>query len=104
MEIAFDATREQGGICVLAGNLPKGDKIAIDPFALINGKQIIGTCGGETVPDRDVPKLANLYKNGQLSLSALVASIYDFSEINAAFQELERGVPGRILVNLTSSS
>ena len=39
MEQAFRVVRETGGLCVLAGNLPAGDLISIDPFSLIKGKR-----------------------------------------------------------------
>lgn len=46
MESAFSVLRN-GGTLVLAGNLPKGQKIEIDPFGFINKKQIIGVVGGD---------------------------------------------------------
>jgi S-(hydroxymethyl)glutathione dehydrogenase/alcohol dehydrogenase len=40
---------------VLAGNLPAGEGVSLDPFDLIKGKRSPGTWGGETQPDRDIP-------------------------------------------------
>jgi S-(hydroxymethyl)glutathione dehydrogenase/alcohol dehydrogenase len=54
MEVAFKAVKDKGGLCILAGNLPTGQNISIDPFDLIKGKRIIGTWGGETDPDKDI--------------------------------------------------
>ena len=42
-----------------------GEKISLDPFDFIKGKNIKGTWGGEAVPDRDFPKYAQMYVNGQ---------------------------------------
>lgn len=58
MEAAFRSVRDSGGLCVLAGNLPHGEQISINPFDLIRGKRIVGTWGGETRPDDDLPRYA----------------------------------------------
>lgn len=100
MEAAFRAVRAKGGICVLAGNLPQGQTISIDPMGLISGKRLVGTWGGESVPDRDVPVFADMFLTGSLNLGALIAAEYPLSGINKAFEDLERGLPGRALVSM----
>lgn len=95
MEQAFRAIREQGGLCVLAGNLPAGDLISIDPFSLIKGKRIVGTWGGETNPDQDIPEYIDLYRSGKMNLGALITQEYRLEEVNRALQDLEQGKVGR---------
>ena len=34
METAYKSVKDKGGLCILAGNLPKGEQISIDPFDL----------------------------------------------------------------------
>lgn len=102
MEAAFRSTR-RGGICVLAGNLPKGETISIDPMELIAGKRLVGTWGGESVPDRDIPVFLDLYRSGSLNLGALIAKEYPLSRINDAFADLSRGLPGRALISMETS-
>jgi len=41
MEKAFGSVRVNGGLCVLAGNLPHGDRICLNPQDLILGRRII---------------------------------------------------------------
>lgn len=101
METAFQVVRDAGGLCVLAGNLPKGEQISLDPFDLIRGKQIIGTWGGKTEPDCDIPMYADMYLAGKLPLDKLLARDYDLDEINHAFEDLEAGVMvGRGVIKL----
>jgi len=100
MEAAFRAVRAKGGICVLAGNLPQGQTISIDPMGLISGKRLVGTWGGESVPDRDIPLFSDMYLGGSLNLGAMVAAEYPLSGINRAFGDLERGLSGRALVSM----
>lgn len=101
METAFKAVRDNGGLCVLAGNLPAGERISLDPFDLIKGKRILGTWGGETQPDRDIPRYVDLYLAGKLRLELLVTHEYRFEEINQAFDDLEQGKVGRALIAMT---
>ena len=98
MEAAFRSVRAAGGLCVLAGNLPHGGRISLDPFDLIRGKRIVGTWGGETEPDRDIPRYVDLYLAGRLKLERLVIREYQFAEINEIFDDLERGAVGRALI------
>jgi len=100
MEMAFRSVRNNGGLCVLAGNLPSGQQISIDPFDLIKGKRIVGTWGGETKPDSDIPRYADTYLSGQLNLAALITHAYGLQEINRAFEDLEQGRGGRLLVDM----
>jgi S-(hydroxymethyl)glutathione dehydrogenase/alcohol dehydrogenase len=100
MEIAFQSVRDCGGLCVLAGNLPQGERISIDPFDLIKGKRIIGTWGGETQPDRDIPLYVGLYLAGKLKLEALITHEYKLKDINQAFDDLKQGKVGRALIDM----
>ena len=100
METAFKSVRDNGGLCVLAGNLPHGERISLDPFDLIKGKRIIGTWGGETKPDRDIPLYVNLYLSGKLKLEKLVTHKYLLDDINQAFTALQQGKVGRGLIEM----
>ena len=99
MELAFRSVRDMGGRCVLAGNLPVGEQISIDPFGLIKGKQIIGTWGGETQPDRDIPLYVDLYLKGRLKLKNLITHCYSLNEINTGIEDLKSGKVGRALID-----
>jgi S-(hydroxymethyl)glutathione dehydrogenase / alcohol dehydrogenase len=101
MENAFKAIRENGGLCVLAGNLPHGEKISIDPMDLIRGKKITGTWGGETQPDRDIPVYVNYYLAGKLKLDRLLTHTYSLKNINQAMDDLENGKIGRALIDMS---
>lgn len=100
MEAAFRSVRDNGGLCVLAGNLAHGEKISIDPFDLIKGKRIVGTWGGESDPDKDIPKYVKLFLDRKLELSSLITHEYKLEEINEAFDALEKGMVGRALIEL----
>ncbi|MFH1353957.1 MAG: zinc-binding dehydrogenase [bacterium] len=97
MEQAFEALNNTGTL-VIAGHPKLGTKIKIDPYSLICGKRIIGTWGGETVPDKDFPYYARQYMSGKLPLKKLITHRYSLDKINAALKELDRGDAGRIII------
>jgi S-(hydroxymethyl)glutathione dehydrogenase / alcohol dehydrogenase len=101
MEQAFKSVRDNGGLCVLAGNLRYGETITIDPMDLIRGKRIMGTWGGETQPDRDIPEYVKYYLSGQLKLGLLLTHTYKLREINQALDDLENGKIGRALIDMS---
>lgn len=100
MEAAFAATSVNGGICVLAGNLPKGERISIDPFDLVRGKRLVGTAGGESDMDKDIPEYVGLYLGGSLELGSLISHEYRLDEINPAMDAIEAGKVARAIIDM----
>jgi len=100
MEQSFLSVRNNGGTAVIVGNLPHREKISIDPFALICGKHIVGSWGGDTVPERDFPLYADLYLSGDFKLDALITHRFPLEDINRAFDALEQGRVGRAIIEL----
>ena len=101
METAFDILKTTG-TCVIAGNLSKDEKISLHPFELIKGKKILGTWGGETVPQRDFPLYARAYLRGELPVDRLITHCFGLKEINEAFEVLQKGGAGRIVIKMNS--
>jgi len=98
MEKAFESIKNTG-ILVIAGNLQKGEKISINPFELMLGKKIIGSWGGETKPDNDIPFYARAYLKGKLKLDKLITQKIKLEEINKAFEQMEMNkILGRIII------
>lgn len=104
METAFKVVRDHGGLCILAGNLPQGERIALDPFDLIKGKHIIGTWGGESYLDRDIPIYVDLYLSGKLKLERLITQTYSLDNVNQALADLENGQVGRAVIDMEAVS
>jgi S-(hydroxymethyl)glutathione dehydrogenase/alcohol dehydrogenase len=97
MEAALGSISDKG-ICVLAGNLRQGSQIAIDPFDLIRGKRLVGTWGGETRPERDLPRYARWLSDGAWPVNAVLGQVYRLEEINDALEDLAGGRGGRGLI------
>lgn len=98
MEMAYAAAKDTG-IVVVAGNLKKDDRISINPFDLIKGKKIIGSWGGETDPDKDIPYYAQLYLRKFLKLGKLITRRFTLENVNQAFKLMEvNKVLGRMII------
>lgn len=98
METAFKCIKNQTGLCILAGNIPKGQYIQIDPFDLINGKRIRGTWGGASSIDKDISFYCDLFLKGNLSLNHLISDEFSLNEINTFLSKLEAGTVSRGLI------
>jgi len=101
IEQAFASVRRNGGVCVFASHPDQGERISIDPYELICGKQIRGSWGGACVPDRDIPKFAELYRQGRLPLEKMITRRYRLDQINEAMDDLSNGRVGRPLIEIS---
>ena len=105
MESAFKILKEgifgrEGGLEIIAGNIPKDQNISIHPYELIKGKRIKGSWGGNTNPDKDFPIYEEAYLKGRLPLEKLITHKFNFDEINLALKKLEGGEIIRALINI----
>ena len=98
-ETAFDVIKNSG-IAVIAGNAKEGERVSVIPFELIKGKRIIGTWGGATKPDIDIPYYAQEYLAGRLELERLISKKYSFENINQAIEDLKEGLVIRAMINI----
>ncbi len=99
METAFESLRNNGK-AIIAGNAKAGTKISIEIAGLNQGKKLLGTWGGETVPDRDIPMYEGLYLERKLPLDKLVTKTYRLEEVNHALDDLKKGELCRGLIKL----
>jgi S-(hydroxymethyl)glutathione dehydrogenase/alcohol dehydrogenase len=100
MRQALACVRQQGGTAVVIGNARFGDKLEFDPRELNMGKRLLGTWGGDNVPDRDYPRYARLMASGKLDLEPLLSKSYALTEVNAALDDLEHGRAARPLIQM----
>jgi S-(hydroxymethyl)glutathione dehydrogenase / alcohol dehydrogenase len=69
------------------------------------GRRIIGSHGGDTVPDSDIPRYFELYRLGRLKLDELITNRFKLAEINQAVEMLRAGeVRGRCMIEIAVGS
>ena len=88
IETAFSLIKKTSGELIFASHPKAGEKISIDPFDLICGKQIKGSWGGSSKPDQDIILLDKLYARGSLPLENLIGNTYPLSQINKAMDDV----------------
>ncbi|NLQ05629.1 zinc-binding dehydrogenase [Cylindrospermopsis raciborskii MVCC19] len=91
IELGFSLIRKGGGRLWFASHPPEGQMIRLAPHDLISGKNIFGTWGGSSFPDRDVPIMTELFRKGQVPLERLLTKRYALEQVNEALTDLEAG-------------
>jgi len=101
MEFVYNVCDNVSGHTILCGvPNPLNLKISINPFPLYYGKKITGTGGGETIPDKDLKKYENLYKNKKIDLKNMISKVYSLQDINKAIKHLKKGNCIRVLIDM----
>ena len=98
---AMQSVRQQGGAAVIVGNAHHGEHIDLDPGLLNAGKQLRGTWGGDSDPDRDYPRYAKLIESGRLELAPLMTAGYGLEDVNRALDDLEAGRAARPILAMS---
>jgi S-(hydroxymethyl)glutathione dehydrogenase/alcohol dehydrogenase len=101
MEQAVNATRQQGGRAVVIGNARHGAQLSLNPAVFNQGKSLLGTWGGDSVPDRDYGRFARLLAGGRFPVRDLLSTPYALAQADQALQDLAAGKVGRPLIDMS---
>lgn len=99
-ENALACVRDGGGTCIIAGNPPPGSRFRVDPFDLIRGRRLLGSWGGGSDPDRDIPRFVERFRQGTLPIDRMIGPVYPLADINRAFDDMEAGRAGRAVIEM----
>ncbi|MGH9303584.1 MAG: NDMA-dependent alcohol dehydrogenase [Acidimicrobiales bacterium] len=83
----------KGGRAVVTNLHPIGEtQVNLSLFDLtLHEKQIVGTVFGSANMRYDIPKLLELYEEGQLDLDDMITSHYKLGDINVGYDDTRRG-------------
>jgi S-(hydroxymethyl)glutathione dehydrogenase / alcohol dehydrogenase len=101
MEQAINATRQQGGRAVVIGNARHGAVLPLNPGVFNQGKSLLGTWGGDSVPDRDYGRYGRLLGSGRFPVRDLLSKPYGLAQADQALQDLAAGKIGRPLIDMS---
>jgi S-(hydroxymethyl)glutathione dehydrogenase/alcohol dehydrogenase len=96
MEQAINATRQQGGRAVVIGAV-----LSLNPGVFNQGKSLLGTWGGDSVPDRDYGRYGRLLNSGRFPVRDLLSKPYSLAQADQALQDLAAGKVGRPLIDMS---
>jgi S-(hydroxymethyl)glutathione dehydrogenase / alcohol dehydrogenase len=97
---ALAATRSQGGRAVVIGNARWDARLALDPAVFNQGKSLLGTWGGDSVPDRDYGRFGKLLASRRFPVRDLLSAPYRLEDADQALKDLSAGRVGRPLLDM----
>ncbi|MEW9031263.1 MAG: zinc-dependent alcohol dehydrogenase family protein [Planifilum fimeticola] len=100
LHLAFRITR-RGGVTVTSG-LPHPDRrLSIPPVVLTAEERTIkGSYVGSCVPQRDIPRYIDLFRQGRLPVDRLLSGTLSLERINEGFDRLASGTVARLVVTM----
>lgn len=95
---AYKAAR-RGGRIVTVGLPNPGEDLAINALSLVaDGKTLMGSYMGSSIPSRDIPRYIALWRAGRLPVERLLTSVSPLEEINELMDKLAEGKAVRQVV------
>ena len=98
IELGFSLIHKSGGKLLFASHPPDHETISLSPHELISGKQISGSWGGSSNPDRDIPIMFKLFCASKIPIGLLLTKRYRLDQVNEAIDDLESGNVFRPLI------
>jgi len=100
IEQGYRLTHGQGRV-ILVGVPRQGNTVNLFTLPLHFGKVLTGSQGGESQPQRDIPRYLRLLQQGRLQLDRFVSARYPLEQINDAIAAMRDGATaGRVMLQL----
>ena len=90
MELAYK-NLSNDGLCILAGNIKKGNLIQLNPYDLIFGKKIVGFSGNDVSLENNLKLYYKLITKINISKLRKIFKVYKFKDINKAIKDFNSG-------------
>lgn len=103
VEQGIESTRV-GGTTVMVGASPIDENVTINAAVLFMTmqKRLVGSLLGHCWPDRDIPLLLDLYRNGSLDLAGMVSHRLGLSEVNEGINRLQAADGIRTVLDISA--
>jgi S-(hydroxymethyl)glutathione dehydrogenase/alcohol dehydrogenase len=99
IEISYECSDPKARV-ILVGVPKKGEKSSIYTLPLHFGKVFVGSQGGGSQPQIDIPHLLGQLESGALNFSDFPVSTFRLEDINQAIMSLRSGLPGRMIIEM----
>jgi S-(hydroxymethyl)glutathione dehydrogenase / alcohol dehydrogenase len=91
MRTALECCHRGWGESVIIGVAEAGKEIATRPFQLVTGRVWKGSAFGGARGRTDVPRIVDLYMNGEIAIDPMITHRLPLERINEAFDLMHRG-------------
>ena len=99
IETGYGLVKKKGRV-VLVGVPHYQSSVSLNTLPILFGKSLIGSHGGDTIPNLDIPRYLRLYKNGIVDFKNIISGHYPLESINKAIEAMQDGkTAGRVLIN-----
>ena len=88
------------GLCILAGNTKRGNKIQINPYDLIFGKKIVGFSGMDVSLEKNLNSYTKILKKTNIRMLRSLFKTYSLKQINKAVVDFKKGNVFRSLIKI----
>ena len=100
IELGYEIVNSNGKV-VLVGVPAIGRNINIYSLQLHFGKKLLGSHGGESMPEVHIKRYLKLFDNKLCSINSLISSYYSLEDINKALDAMISGeTAGRVIIKL----
>jgi len=86
------------GLAVVVGVASVGSEVKLRTSGFLQEKQIKGSAYGSAVPRRDIPRLVDLYRKGELKLEPMITRRIRLDDVNDALAAMGRGEGARSVI------
>lgn len=99
IELGYRLSHARGRV-ILVGVPRQGNNLSLYSLPLHFGKKLIGSQGGESHPQHDIPRYLRLQQQGKLQLDQLISTHYPLEQINSAIASMRNGsIAGRVMIS-----
>ena len=98
MRTALECCHRGWGTSIIIGVAEAGREIATRPFQLVTGRNWRGTAFGGAKGRTDVPKIVDMYMDGQIAIDPMITHVLTLDEINQGFDLMHAGESIRSVV------
>lgn len=98
MRTALECCHRGWGQSIIIGVAEAGKEIATRPFQLVTGRVWKGTAFGGAKGRTDVPKIVDMYMDGQIAIDPMITHMLTLDEINKGFDLMHAGESIRSVV------
>ena len=90
-----------GGTTALVGIPPGGHRTSFDVGRLLRGRRIVGSLGGDIVPERDVPDIVEHVRAGRLDVEGVASRVWPLAQVHDAVAAMRAGEVVRSVLDLS---
>ncbi|WP_374763466.1 S-(hydroxymethyl)glutathione dehydrogenase/class III alcohol dehydrogenase [Yunchengibacter salinarum] len=98
MRQALESAHKGWGMSCIIGVAGAGEEIATRPVQLVTGRRWVGTAFGGARGRTDVPKIVDMYMEGQIDIDRMITATLPLEDINRAFHMMHSGEGVRTVI------